>query len=87
MVADLHREETLLVVLSTAGIALDAESIAATYGSAVVEWRRSLHRLERKGLVVVVDDGLYVLTPEGRDRVRSRGPSGGTIPVDGASAP
>lgn len=75
MATDLHREEVLLVLLANAGIALDAESIAATYDTPKVEWRRSFRRLEQMGLVATVDVGLYALTPEGEKEVAPRGPA------------
>lgn len=74
MATDLHREELLMALLANAGIALDAESIAATYDLSVVVWRRSFRRLEEKGLVKAVGDGLYVLTAEGENEVAPRGP-------------
>lgn len=73
MATDLHREEVLLVLLANAGIALDAESIAATYHTPVVEWRRSFRRLEQKGLVTAVENGLYALTAAGEKEVAPRG--------------
>ena len=74
MASNVHREEVLLVVLANSDIALDADSIAATYDTPVDEWRDSFRRLERKGLVEPLGDGLYALTAEGEKQVAPRGP-------------
>ena len=79
MATDLHRDELLLVLLASADIALDAESVAATYHTSVEEWRRSLERLEEEGLVESLGDGLYVLTTEGEKQVAPRGTPGGSV--------
>lgn len=75
MVTDVHRDEMLLILLADADIVLDAESIAATYGTDVAEWRASLRRLDRQDLVEQVGTGLYGLTAEGENRVLPRGPA------------
>ena len=73
MVSELHREEVVLVLLSTVEIPLDARSIATRYGTSVEEWDETLCQLERKDLVRDVGDGLYRITAQGRSKIESRG--------------
>lgn len=73
MVSELHREEVVLVLLSSVEIPLDAQSIATRYGTSVEEWAETLDGLERKGLVRDVGDGLYRITTQGRSKIESRG--------------
>lgn len=71
-----HREEFLLILLGNAGIALDAESIAATYDTSIDEWQAPMNRLSQRGLVEPLGDGLYSLTSEGEEAVAPRGATG-----------
>lgn len=73
MVSELHREEVVLVLLSSVEIPLDAQSIATRYGTSVEEWAETLDGLERKGLVRDVGEGLYRITAQGRSTIESRG--------------
>lgn len=73
MVSEPHREEVVLVLLSSVEIPLDAQSIATRYGTSVEQWSETLERLERNGYVRDVGDGLYRITPQGRAKIRPRG--------------
>lgn len=75
MVTDRHREELVIVLLSSVGVPLDAKSVAATYDTPVEEWEAAFDRLERDGYVEYVGNGLYRLTPAGKTAGRSRGSS------------
>lgn len=79
MVSNVHRDEMLLVVLAATDIPLDPESVAATYDTPVEDWRVALERLEGRGDVEEVGNGLYRLTHSGREKARPRGP-GNTAP-------
>ncbi len=75
MVTDCHREELVLVLLSSVAIPLDAQSVAATYDTPVEDWEAAFARLERDGYVEHVGDGLYRLTTAGKTAALPRGAS------------
>lgn len=73
MVSEPHREEVVLVLLSSVEIPLDAQSIATRYGTTVEEWVETLDALERSGHVRDVGNGLYAITEKGRSAIEPRG--------------
>lgn len=74
-----HRDEVLLVLLAKVEIPLDPESVAATYDIPLVEWKTTFEQLEDDGDIEHVEDGLYQLTSNGREKLRVRGSSKSSV--------